>query len=133
MSMAVNAIRSCGTIGKGHREIDWIDRRGVAVMGKRGEYVTRAIAFRQSVDDLRASASGVQGIGKVAAMANDLVAGPAVTRQIFRAMVAAFIEATRRPDCRPTLHRPWCPRRTGHRGTAAMNHSSASDPGRLAQ
>ena len=82
----------CTSIEEVRRHIDLIDRDMVALLSRRGRLVTQAAAFKKTTDDVRAPARVEQVIGKVRGMAVDSGASPAVVEQVYRAMIAAFIE-----------------------------------------
>ncbi|MCF5653072.1 chorismate mutase [Pseudomonas syringae] len=79
------------TIEEVRAHIDTIDRDVVALLAKRGKLVNQAAAFKKTTDDVRAPNRVEQVIAKVRAMANETGASPEVVAQIYRAMIAAFI------------------------------------------
>ncbi|MEX5570686.1 chorismate mutase [Pseudomonas syringae] len=79
------------TIEEVRTHIDTIDRDLVALLAKRGKLVNQAAAFKKTTDDVRAPNRVEQVIGKVRAMANETGASPEVVEQVYRAMIAAFI------------------------------------------
>ena len=82
----------CTSIEDVRRHIDQIDRELVALLGKRGKFVTQAAAFKKTTDDVRAPARVEQVIQKVRALADATGASPEVVEKVYRAMIAAFIE-----------------------------------------
>ena len=82
----------CTSIEDVRRHIDQIDREVVALLGKRGKFVTQAAAFKKTTDDVRAPARVEQVIHKVRALADETGASPEVVEKVYRAMIAAFIE-----------------------------------------
>lgn len=86
-------IAECSSIEDVRDNIDRIDRKIVTLLAERGAYVKRAAAFKQTTDDVRAPQRVEQVIAKVTALADELHANAAVTEQVYRAMIAGFIEA----------------------------------------
>lgn len=82
---------TCTSIEDVRQHIDHIDRDIVALLAKRGRLVTQAAAFKQTRDDVRAPQRVEQVIAKVRAMATETGASPEVVEQVYRAMIAAFI------------------------------------------
>lgn len=82
----------CTSIEDVRQQIDLIDRDLVALLAKRGNLVTQAAAFKKTSDDVRAPARVEQVIAKVREIATQTGASPAVVEQVYRAMIAAFIE-----------------------------------------
>ncbi|KTB69467.1 MULTISPECIES: chorismate mutase [Pseudomonas] len=79
------------TIEEVRTHIDNIDRDVVALLAKRGKLVNQAAAFKKTTDDVRAPNRVEQVIAKVRAMASETGASPEVVEQVYRAMIAAFI------------------------------------------
>ncbi|KEZ74712.1 chorismate mutase [Pseudomonas syringae] len=79
------------TIEEVRAHIDTIDRDVVALLAKRGKLVNQAAAFKKTTDDVRAPNRVEQVIAKVRAVANETGASPEVVEQVYRAMIAAFI------------------------------------------
>lgn len=83
----------CNSLEKLRENIDLIDRRIVALLAERGRFVNRAAAFKKSADDVRAPKRVEQVIAKVQLIAQEQGANPNVVEAVYRAMIAAFIEA----------------------------------------
>jgi len=83
----------CQSLDEVRAQIDGIDRQIVALLGERGDYVRQAARFKKSKDDVAAPARVEQVIGKVRALAGEHGADPGVVECVYRAMIAAFIEA----------------------------------------
>jgi isochorismate pyruvate lyase len=83
----------CHSIDEVRSQIDRIDRQIVALLAERGGYVQQAARFKRNTDEVRAPQRVEQVIAKVTALAAELGANPTVTEQVYRAMIAAFIEA----------------------------------------
>jgi isochorismate pyruvate lyase len=81
----------CTSIEEVRHHIDQIDRDLVSLLAKRGNLVTQAAAFKKTTDDVRAPARVEQVIAKVRSLATDSGASPEVVEQVYRAMIAAFI------------------------------------------
>lgn len=73
--------------------IDRIDRQIVALLAQRGVYVKQAAQFKKTTADVKAPQRVEQVISKVIALSVELGANPAVTEQVYRAMIAGFINA----------------------------------------
>ena len=87
-----NAVE-CTSLEQVRENIDRIDRQLVALLADRGGYVKQAARFKNTTDDVKAPQRVEQVIAKVKSLARDLGASPLVTEQVYRAMIAAFIEA----------------------------------------
>lgn len=86
-------IATCSSLEEVRSHIDRIDRQIVACLAERGGYVRQAASFKTSAADVRAPQRVEQVIGKVVALAGELGANAAVTEQVYRAMIAGFIDA----------------------------------------
>ena len=86
-------IEDCSSIEEVRAQIDRIDRQMVALLAERGAYVKQAARFKKSSDDVKAPQRVEQVIAKVMALSQELGTNPVVTEQVYRAMIAAFIEA----------------------------------------
>ncbi|TWC07575.1 MULTISPECIES: chorismate mutase [unclassified Pseudomonas] len=82
----------CTSIEEVRQQIDQIDRQVVALLARRGNFVTQAAAFKKTTDDVRAPARVEQVITKVRGIANETGASPDVVERVYRAMIAAFID-----------------------------------------
>lgn len=89
MSNAVN----CASIEEVRSNIDRIDRQIVALLAERGIFVKQAARFKKTTDDVKAPQRVEQVIAKVTALSQELGANPAVTEQVYRAMISGFINA----------------------------------------
>lgn len=83
----------CTSLEQVRECIDRIDRQLVALLAERGGYVKQAARFKNTTADVKAPQRVEQVIAKVKSLASDLGASPLVTEQVYRAMIAAFIEA----------------------------------------
>lgn len=83
----------CNSLEEVRTRIDQIDRQMVALLAERGAYVSQAARFKKTTDDVKAPQRVEQVIAKVTSLARELGANPAVTEQVYRAMIAAFIQA----------------------------------------
>jgi len=86
-------IEDCSSIEEVRAQIDRIDPQIVALLAERGAYVKQAARFKKSSDDVKAPQRVEQVIAKVTALSQELGANPVVTEQVYRAMIAAFINA----------------------------------------
>jgi isochorismate pyruvate lyase len=83
---------TCTSIEDVRQHIDHIDRDIVTLLTRRSKLVTQAASFKKTTDDVRAPNRVEQVIAKVRAMANETGASPDVVEQVYRAMIAAFID-----------------------------------------
>lgn len=86
-------IEICGSIEEVRAHIDRIDRQMVLLLAERGGYVKQAARFKKTTADVKAPQRVEQVIAKVTALAVESGANPAVTEQVYRAMIAGFIDA----------------------------------------
>jgi len=73
--------------------IDRIDQQLVALIAERGRWVQQAARFKSDADAVRAPQRVEQVIAKVRALAAEHAADPTVVEAVYRAMIAAFIQA----------------------------------------
>ncbi|WP_218011464.1 chorismate mutase [Azohydromonas lata] len=84
---------TCESLEEVRTQIDRLDRQIVALVAERGGYVKQAAKFKKTTDDVKAPQRVEQVIAKVKSLAGELGANPDVTERVYRAMIAAFIEA----------------------------------------
>ncbi|OGT99959.1 MAG: chorismate mutase [Geobacteraceae bacterium GWB2_52_12] len=89
----MKSIVECDSIEEARSNIDRIDRQIVSLLSERGGYVKQAARFKKTTDDVKAPQRVEQVIAKVTALSQELGANSLVTEQVYRAMIAAFIEA----------------------------------------
>ena len=82
----------CNSLEQVRQQIDSIDHEVVGLLARRGKLVAQAAAFKQTTDDVRAPARVEQVIAKVRGIAAQTGASPQVVEQVYRAMIAAFID-----------------------------------------
>lgn len=85
----------CNSLEEVRAEIDRVDRQIVCLLAERGAYVKQAAHFKKTTAEVPAPARVEQVIARVRALAGELGASPTVTEQVYRAMIAAFIETER--------------------------------------
>ncbi|MHB1321464.1 MAG: chorismate mutase [Acidithiobacillus ferrivorans] len=83
----------CASIEEIRLNIDRIDRQIVSLLAERGAYVKQAAKFKKTTSDVKAPQRVEQVITKVIALSAELGANATVTEQVYRAMIAAFIDA----------------------------------------
>jgi len=83
----------CHSLDEVRSQIDRLDREIVALLAERGEYVRQAARFKKTKADVAAPARVEQVIGKVRSLAGERGADPELVERVYRAMIAAFIEA----------------------------------------
>jgi isochorismate pyruvate lyase len=89
----MSSIQPCHSLEEIRTHIDRLDRHIVALIAERGGYVKQAAKFKKTTDDVKAPQRVEQVIAKVKALSEELGANPVVTEKVYRAMIAAFIEA----------------------------------------
>lgn len=89
----LNSIEHCQNIEEVRTHIDRIDRQIVSLLAERGAYVRQAPRFKKTTADVKAPQRVEQVISKVTALSIELGANPTVTEQVYRAMIAGFINA----------------------------------------
>lgn len=82
----------CNSLEEVRERIDQIDRAMVDLIAQRGGFVAQAARFKKDSADVRAPARVEQVIAKVRALADERGASAAVVEQVYRAMIAAFID-----------------------------------------
>jgi isochorismate pyruvate lyase len=87
------SIEKCNSIEEVRDNIDRIDRQIVLLLAERGGYVKQAARFKKTTDDVKAPQRVEQVISKVTALSEELGVNPAVTEQVYRAMISGFINA----------------------------------------
>lgn len=83
----------CQSLEDVRQNIDRLDHAIVTLLAERGQFVKQAAAFKTTQQDVRAPARVEQVIAKVKALSHEAGANPQVVEQVYRAMIAAFIEA----------------------------------------
>lgn len=86
--MAVN----CKSLEEVRTHIDSLDQQIVTLLAERGRYVSQAARFKKDADGVKAPQRVEQVIAKVREMSQTVGANPEVTEQVYRAMIAAFIQ-----------------------------------------
>lgn len=82
----------CSSLEDVRQRIDEIDRAMVELIARRGGFVAQAARFKKDSADVRAPARVEQVIAKVRALASERGASTEVVEQVYRAMIAAFID-----------------------------------------
>ncbi len=83
----------CNSIEEVRSNIDRIDCQIVTLLAQRGAYVKQAARFKKTTTDVKAPQRVEQVISKVVTLSVELGANPTVTEQVYRAMMAGFINA----------------------------------------
>ena len=86
--MAVN----CTTLEQVRSNIDRLDQQIVSLLAERSQYVSQAAHFKKDTDGVKAPQRVEQVISKVRDLSHTVGANPDVTEQVYRAMIAAFIQ-----------------------------------------
>lgn len=89
----MDKIASCASLDDVRLQIDRLDHQLLALIGERAAYVRQAARFKKSPDAVAAPRRVEQVIAKVKALAPESGVDPAIAEVIWRAMIAAFIEA----------------------------------------
>ncbi|SED28211.1 chorismate mutase [Pseudomonas marginalis] len=83
---------TCTTLEEVRNNIDRLDQQIVTLLSERGRYVSQAARFKKDTDGVKAPQRVEQVIAKVRDLAQTVGANPEVTEQVYRAMIAAFIQ-----------------------------------------
>ncbi|MBY8947769.1 chorismate mutase [Pseudomonas sp. SH10-3B] len=83
---------TCTTLEEVRNNIDRLDQQIVTLLAERGRYVSQAARFKKDSDGVKAPQRVEQVITKVRDLAQTVGANPEVTEQVYRAMIAAFIQ-----------------------------------------
>ena len=83
---------NCDSLEQVREKIDGLDHQIVGLIAERGAYVSQAARFKKDSDAVRAPQRVEQVITKVRELSETVGANPEVTEQVYRAMIAAFIE-----------------------------------------
>ncbi len=83
---------ACTTLEEVRENIDRLDQHIVTLLAERGHFVSQAAHFKKDTDDVKAPQRVEQVIAKVRALSEVVGANPDVTEQVYRAMIAAFIQ-----------------------------------------
>ncbi|MDN6864199.1 MULTISPECIES: chorismate mutase [Pseudomonas] len=83
---------TCTTLEEVRNNIDRLDQQIVTLLAERGHYVSQAAHFKKDADGVKAPQRVEQVIAKVRNLAEVAGANPQVTEQVYRAMIAAFIQ-----------------------------------------
>ncbi|MBZ9666210.1 chorismate mutase [Pseudomonas sp. LMG 31766] len=82
----------CNSLEEVRERIDQIDRSMVDLIAQRGGLVAQAARFKKDSAAVRAPARVEQVIAKVSTLADERGASAEVVEQVYRAMIAAFID-----------------------------------------
>jgi isochorismate pyruvate lyase len=83
---------TCTTLVEVRDNIDRLDQQIVTLLAERGRFVSQAARFKKDTDGVKAPQRVEQVIAKVRSLSEAVGANPEVTEQVYRAMIAAFIE-----------------------------------------
>ena len=83
---------TCTTLEEIRTNIDRLDHQIVTLLAERGRYVSQAARFKKDADGVKAPQRVEQVIAKVRDLSQTIGANPEVTEQVYRAMIAAFIQ-----------------------------------------
>jgi isochorismate pyruvate lyase len=83
---------TCTTLEEVRSNIDRLDQQIVSLLAERGHYVSQAARFKKDTDGVKAPQRVEQVISKVRNLSQTVGANPDVTEQVYRAMIAAFIQ-----------------------------------------
>ena len=89
----MNNIVTCSSLEEVRSNIDAIDQKIVSLIAQRGGFVMQAARFKKTPEDVKAPQRVEQVISKVRALAVESTANPDVIEAVYRAMIAAFINA----------------------------------------
>ncbi|MCF5694645.1 chorismate mutase [Pseudomonas sp. PA-1-2A] len=83
---------ACTTLDEVRENIDRLDQQIVTLLAERGRFVSQAAHFKKDTDEVKAPQRVEQVVAKVRALSDVVGANPEVTEQVYRAMIAAFIQ-----------------------------------------
>ncbi len=83
---------TCTTLEQVRSNIDRLDQQIVSLLAERGQFVSQAARFKKDTDSVKAPQRVEQVIAKVRDLSQAAGANPEVTEQVYRAMIAAFIQ-----------------------------------------
>lgn len=83
---------TCTTLEEVRNNIDRLDQQIVTLLADRGRYVSQAARFKKDTDGVKAPQRVEQVIAKVRGLSEAAGANPEVTEQVYRTMIAAFIQ-----------------------------------------
>lgn len=84
---------NCSSLNEVREHIDKIDSEIVALLARRGDFVAQAASFKKTAEEVKAPNRIEQVIAKVISLAQEQGANPEVVESVYRAMIAAFIDA----------------------------------------
>jgi isochorismate pyruvate lyase len=84
---------NCSSLNEVREHIDKIDSEIVALLARRGDFVAQAASFKKTAEEVKAPNRVEQVIAKVISLAQEQGANPEVVESVYRAMIAAFIDA----------------------------------------
>ena len=82
----------CHSLEQVREQIDLLDRQIVSLIAQRGAYVSQAARFKKDSNAVKAPQRVEQVFAKVRGLASELGANPQVTEDVYRAMIAGFIQ-----------------------------------------
>jgi isochorismate pyruvate lyase len=91
-----------GSLEAVRARIDAVDRELVRLLSERAGYVRQAARFKRDGDDVRDPQRVEAVVARARALADEHGLDPAIAERIYRAMIAAFVEAELREHERLT-------------------------------
>lgn len=82
----------CENMDEVRVNIDIIDREIVKLLSERSKYVIQAAKFKKDADDVKAPKRVEEVIAKVRKLALENGSNPEIIEQIYRTMIACFID-----------------------------------------
>ena len=82
----------CHSLEEVREQIDLLDRQIVSLIAERGAYVSQALHFKKDSLAVKAPQRVEQVLSKVRALAEELGANPQATEDVYRVMIAVFIQ-----------------------------------------
>jgi isochorismate pyruvate lyase len=83
----------CASIEEVRANIDRIDHSIISLLAERSGFVKQVVRFKKTTEDVKAPQRAEQVIARARDLARELGADPSVTERVYRAMIAAFIDA----------------------------------------
>ncbi len=85
-------METCKSLDEVRGHIDRLDQQIIGLLSERSQYVKQAATFKKDTDAVKAPARVEAVITKVRELASANELNPLVAEQVYRAMIAAFIE-----------------------------------------
>ncbi|WCT56500.1 chorismate mutase [Paenibacillus sp. KACC 21273] len=85
-------MRECQNLAEVRESIDQLDEQIIQLISERSQYVNQAASFKKDIDAVKAPARVEAIITKVRQLATEHQLNPTIAENVYRAMIASFIE-----------------------------------------